>query len=77
MTDNNKNRIVTALDSYPTIVSAIGGKIKGDRLGLGVNLFSDKKTLVEEYGLKYIDEELKKKSEFYHDKIIDDKYLNE
>ena len=75
MTNNNKNRIITALDSYPTIVSAIGGEIDGDRLGLGVNLFSDKKTLAEEYGLKYLDEELKKKSVFYNDTLVDDKYL--
>ena len=75
-TDNYKNRIITPLDTYPTIVTAIGGKIKGDKLGLGVNLFSDKKTLAEEYGLKYLDEELKKKSNFYNDKLIDDKYLN-
>lgn len=75
MTDNNKNRIITALDSYPTIVAAIGGKIEGDKLGLGVNLFSDKKTLAEEYGLKYLDNELKKKSVFYNDVLIDDKFL--
>lgn len=75
MTDNNKNRIFTSLDSYPTIVSAIGGEIDGDRLGLGVNLFSDNKTLAEEYGLKYLDEELKKKSVFYNEKLIDDNYL--
>ena len=75
-TNNNKNRVITPLDTYPTIVASIGGKIKGDKLGLGVNLFSDKKTLAEEYGLKYLDKELKKKSSFYNTKLIDDKYLN-
>ena len=35
-------------DTYPTVVSALGGNIKGDRLGLGVNLFSSEKTLAEE-----------------------------
>ena len=74
-TDNNSNRIVTALDTYPTIVSAIGGTIEGDKLGLGVNLFSSEKTLAEKYGLKYVEEELKKKSNFYNKAIIDDNYL--
>lgn len=75
-TDNNKNRIVTALDSYPTIVSAIGGNIKGEKLGLGVNLFSSEKTLAEKYGIEYLDEELKKKSDFYNEFIVDDNFLN-
>lgn len=74
-TDNNKNRVVTALDTYPTIVAAIGGKIEGNKLGLGVNLFSKEKTLAERYGLKYLDEELKKKSVFYNDSLINDKFL--
>lgn len=70
----NKNgkqdgRITTALDSYPTIVYAIGGDIKGDRLGLGVNLFSNESTLAEKYGFKRFNDELKKKSNFYSDLI--------
>ena len=47
----------------------MNGNIEGDRLGLGVNLFSREKTLAEEYGVKKLDKELRKKSEFY-DKII-------
>ena len=67
---NHKNdRIYTALDSYPTIVSLLGGEIEGEKLGLGVNLFSDKKSLAEEYGINKLDKELRKKSVFY-DKII-------
>ena len=73
---NNKNRIITALDTYPTIVSSIGGIIENDKLGLGVNLFSNKKTLAEEYGVKYLDKELQKKSNFYNDSILKDKYLD-
>lgn len=64
-----RDRIYTALDTYPTIVSLLNGNIEGDRLGLGVNLFSHEKTLAEEYGVKKLDKELRKKSEFY-DKII-------
>lgn len=61
----NNERITTSLDNYPTIVYAIGGNIDGDRLSLGVNLFSDQKTLSEKYGFEYISKELKKKSKFY------------
>ena len=72
-----KNRVFTALDTYPTIVSAIGGKIKGDKLGLGVNLFSDKKTLSEIYTFDYLNKELQKKSNFYNKNILDDnKYFS-
>lgn len=66
----SKNRLFTSLDTYPTVVSAIGGKIDGDKLGLGVNLFSNKKTLAEEYGIERLDEELQKRSSFYNKKIL-------
>ncbi len=65
-TINNKNRQFTNLDLFPTTISAIGGKIEGERLGLGTNLFSTKKTLTEEYKYKYVREELNKRSEFYN-----------
>lgn len=71
-TSNNSNRVFTALDTYPTIVSAIGGNIKGDKLGLGVNLFSNKKTLAEIYTYDYLNNELQKKSKFYNKNILDD-----
>ncbi|MBO4245561.1 MAG: LTA synthase family protein [Bacilli bacterium] len=71
----NNERIVTALDTYPTLVYAIGGSIEGNKLGLGVNLFSSEKTLAEKYGVKKLDKELKKKSVFYNNKILDDDYL--
>jgi len=63
---NTKNREFTQMDMFPTTISAVGGKIEGDRLALGTNLFSDKKTLVEEYGYKYVRSELNKRSEFYN-----------
>ena len=52
-------------DIFPTTLAAIGADIEGDRLGLGTNLFSDKSTLVEEYGADYIVGEIKKRSAFY------------
>lgn len=67
---NNSNRIATALDYYPTIVYSIGGDIEGERLGLGTNLFSNRPTLSEKYGFNKFRNELRKKSEFYNDKIL-------
>ena len=72
---NNENRIATSLDMFPTIVASIGGIIDGNKLGLGVNLFSGDKTLAEEYGVKYLNSELKKKSSFYNNVLLNDEYL--
>lgn len=69
-TDRNKNRIFTSFDMYPTILCALGASVEGDRLGLGVNLFSDKKTIAEEIGLKKFDQELRKQSEYYKKRIL-------
>ena len=49
---------------YPTTLAALGVKIEGERLGLGTNLFSDKSTLSEKYGVEYVREEIEKKSSF-------------
>lgn len=65
-TDNNKNRKFTTFDYYPTTLASLGVKIKGNRLGLGTNLFSNTKTLSEKYGNSYIDKELKKTSNYYN-----------
>ncbi len=63
--DNDERREYCTLDMFPTTLAAMGVDIQGDRLGLGVNLFSDKKTLMEQYGYDYVDTELAKKSSFY------------
>ena len=70
--EHTKFRQFSILDLYPTILAAMGGKIEGDKLGLGVNLFSGRKTLLEEYGFKRINQQVKQKSRFYHDKLIGD-----
>ncbi len=67
---NIKKRKFTTLDIYPTTIASLGFEIKGDRLGLGTNLFSSKKTLLEEYGIDYLNMEFKKKSKYY------DKYIS-
>ena len=61
-----KEREFAQFDMMPTTISAVGGEIKGDRLALGTNLFSDKKTLFEEYGYDYVRGELNKRSDFYN-----------
>ena len=48
----------------------MGVKIKDERLGLGTNLFSDTQTLVEEFGASYVEDEIKKNSEFYNKTFI-------
>ena len=66
---NKENRIYTALDTYPTILGAMGVDINGNKLGLGVNMFSEEKTLAEKYSFSYVDKELQKKSKFYYETI--------
>lgn len=60
-----KNREFSAFDMFPTILTAIGAEVKDDRLGLGVNMFSGKQTLVERDGAKLMNEEFAKRSPFY------------
>lgn len=63
------DRIFTSYDYYPTTLASLGVNIKGNRLGLGTNLFSEEKTLIEKYGSQMM-EELDKKSRFYDEKFI-------
>lgn len=60
-----KNREFSAFDMFPTILTAIGAEVKDDRLGLGVNMFSGKQTLVERDGAELMNEEFAKRSPFY------------
>ena len=57
-------RDFSTFDNFPTTLAALGCDIQGDRLGLGTNLFSGKKTLVEELGLEKASSGVAKKSEF-------------
>lgn len=61
------NRQFSAMDMFPTTLAALGCTIEGDRLGLGVNLFSDGSTLMEDMGYTKLCTELSKKSELYAD----------
>ena len=69
-----KNRLFTPFDMFPTTLASLGVKIDGDKLGLGVNLFSDKETLLEKLGLNELENELKAKSFFYDNELLKDHY---
>lgn len=62
--DESAEREYSTLDNFPTTLAAMGVKIKGDRLGLGTNLFSNKKTLIEQYGYDDLSDELSRRSKF-------------
>lgn len=68
-----QNRLFCALDMFPTTLAAMGCKIEGDRLGLGVNLFSEQQTLMEKYGHVKFHLELAKASDYYSDNFFDEK----
>ena len=55
-------REYSTFDAFPTTLASLGAEIEGDRLGLGVNLYSSKETLVEQYGVESVNEGLSQKS---------------
>ena len=59
------SRVWTSLDVFPTVLASLGFSIEGDRLGLGVNMFSGKQTLAEQMGFDVLNAEMNKFSEFY------------
>ena len=75
-TANYKNRDFSTLDMFPTTLASICFDIEGDRLGLGTNLFSDKKTLIEEYGLKHVNDEISARSKFYNNRFVENSFFS-
>lgn len=67
---NNKQRQFSAMDMFPTTLSALDVEIEGDRLALGTNLFSDKPTIIEKIGYDTFSSELLKRSKFYDENLI-------
>ena len=59
-------REYSTFDDFPTVLASLGAEIQGDRLGLGINLFSEEQTLVEKYGYETCMKELARKSSFYN-----------
>ena len=64
-------RLYSTMDLFPTALSAMGVTIKGDRLGLGTDLYSDTPTLLEELGENYLNYELSLNSTFYDKNILE------
>ena len=62
---SDKNREFTTLDIFPTVISSLGFDIEGDRLGLGTNMFSHQRTLLEEMGIDELEAQLQSRSEYY------------
>lgn len=60
-----KNREFCMVDFFPTILDALGFHIEGDRLGLGVSLFSGRPTLAESMGFQALNREIAKRSDYY------------
>ena len=75
-TNNSKNRLFSTLDFYPTTLASLGVKIEGDRLGLGTNLFSQKKTLIEELGYEYFNSQIILKSDYYNNVFLKNTYYD-
>lgn len=64
-TQHSKNRQFSALDMFPTTLAAMGCRIEGEKLGLGVNLFSGQPTLIETMGYERFDHQLALDSDYY------------
>lgn len=66
-------RAYAPFDFYPTIIASLGVQIKGERLGLGTNLFSGEPTLIERDGVVKVNQELKERSNFYNKEFISER----
>lgn len=58
-------RQATVFDMFPTTLRALNVEIEGNQLGLGVDLFSEYPTLIEQFGYDELTSELSKKSNYY------------
>ena len=56
--NKTKERLYGTFDMFPTTLASLNIEIKGDRLALGTNLFSEEKTLAEIYGVDNLNYEL-------------------
>lgn len=63
------NREFTAVDLFPTVLTALGFSFEGDQLGFGVDLFSGSDTLSEVMGFQALDAEFAKYSPFLEEHL--------
>jgi len=64
---NTDNRLFSLFDMFPSTLAALGADIPGNRLALGVNLFSGEPTIIEEFSRDIVVSELEKLSKFYNE----------
>ena len=67
---NSKNRLFSPMDMYPTTLAALGAKIEGEQLGVGINLYSGKQTMSEKYGVSEYNNLLSYSSNYYLKNIL-------
>ena len=74
--ESDSYRLYNTFDMFPTTLAAMGVAIEGDRLGLGVNLYSSAMSLTERFSKAQCDAELNRNSVFMDNlnntKITDD-----
>lgn len=68
--EKTTNREFAPYDMFPTILSSMDVKISGSRLGLGTDLFSNKKTIIERDGLTKVNTAFEKKSEYFDNEFL-------
>jgi phosphoglycerol transferase len=62
---NAKNREFSHFDMFPALIDSIGGQYDAAGLGLGRSMHKGEKTLIEQSGRQFVEENLKRKSDFY------------
>ena len=68
--DHTAGRLFSTMDLFPTVLSALGYEIPGNRLGLGTNLFSGENTLLERKGIEWVSHEISCFSDFYMRRFV-------
>lgn len=69
-TENKNNRELSTFDMFPTTLASLGINWDSDRLGLGTNLFSNEKTLLELLGYEVFSEQVSMNSDYYNRYIL-------
>lgn len=67
---NKTDRELSTFDIFPTTLASLGVKWNNDRLGLGTNLFSDEKTLLEKLGYEEFNKQVSMNSDYYNRNIL-------
>jgi len=62
---HKRNSPISALDMAPTLLECAGAKWDSDQFGLGISLFSERPSLLEQYGAEEFNRLLNENSAFY------------